>query len=146
MPISRILILAAASFAFLAMVATVGTNSDFVYAPESTWKISADAGEDVAVAAWRSRTSASVTASARATIDTDESSRAARASSAASSVVSSAAASSAASVADEASSSSTVSSDDGGDVPAWGPDWWPDFGDDRDGGRDGHRKKGKDRD
>lgn len=125
---SRILILAAASFAFLLMLTTVTASNDFLYAPESTWRTSSDAAQDIAVAAWRSQTRTSAAAATTSSAQTDPSSEPAASSTAASSTpaVSS----------DPAPSTSSASSVDD-DLPDWVPDWW---NRDDDGGRGGRDK------
>lgn len=143
MPISRILILAGASFAFLLMITSVTSSSEFVYAPESTWKTVNDREQDVAVAAWRSQQSASVptkmvpTAQVVATEDSGDD----------------ASSSSVAAAPDPASSSSSSveavesSSSSAADSPWW-EDVIPDWGDDRDdddGDRGDRNRRDKDR-
>jgi hypothetical protein len=137
MPYSRILILGGAACAFLLMLTTVTASSDFMYAPESAWRTSSDARQDVAVAAWRAQTaqSASVTRQASSAPSVSVSSPDAQASS-----TPAAASSQPASSPAPASSESAVSSAPTVADPL--PDWWQP--DDKDGGRKGKDKKGRD--
>jgi hypothetical protein len=124
MPLSRILLLAAASCAFLLMLSSVTASSDFLYAPESAWKASSDSAQDVAVAAWESRTSRSAAPVSSASSAGDSSSVPAPHASSAPAASSSPTVSSA-----PAPSSAPSSVDDG--VPKWAKDWWKRFGDDK---------------
>jgi hypothetical protein len=120
MSVYRILALVAVLFAFVLMLSSVTASSDFVYAPESTWKTSVDQGQDEAIAAWRSARSVSATASSA---HPDDGAR--RSSVASVSVSSSATASSVAPVSSVTSSASSSSTSVGGGVlPDWMQDWW----------------------
>ena len=140
MSFTRIALLAGASVAFVFMLATVTANSEFVYAPESTWKEARDAGQDIAVAAWRSQNSIPApTATSRIPTVSDASSSA----QASSAPVASSAAPTASSASAMPAQSSSM--DDGGDeFPDWAREWWERFGD-GDGDDRGDRKgrKGK---